>query len=268
MRHHLLQEFGALDDGIDHRSHFLRELRNGIALDALGRVLDQVDDVVEIVREPQDVLAIDGRLERAVGADEDLPRHRVGPAFDHADRRDMLVGRDFLLIHHVAQLLRGLDDAVRLLAELAREALLGRHQPPEQIEGHRIRFAIERGMGDHSYRRRRQADHRQSSPKCPRRGDGTRQPDPVESGLDHDHRDLPGRSDVIVVFRVGGGACADGRVSPVAVHAGGIDECRPARLRRRLRRKRLARPRRTESIRGACSQRPPASVRSPTRDCS
>ena len=59
-------------------------LDSSIALDALGRVLDQVDDVVELVRERQDVLAVDRRIERAVGADEDLPRRRRPTSFSIA----------------------------------------------------------------------------------------------------------------------------------------------------------------------------------------
>ena len=76
-RHHLLQQVRALDDGLDHRPHLRRERRDRIALDALGRVLDQVDDVVQVVGQPQDVLAVDRRLERPVGGDEDSARHGV-----------------------------------------------------------------------------------------------------------------------------------------------------------------------------------------------
>jgi hypothetical protein len=62
----------------------------------------------------------------------------------------VLVGRHLLVVDHVAQLERGVVDALGLLAELVREADLGRHQPAEEIEGHRIRFATGTGKSDHS----------------------------------------------------------------------------------------------------------------------
>src|SRR5690242_195764 len=136
MRHHLHQQLRAFHHRVDHRLHLLCERGDRVTLDALCRVFDQVDDVVEVMRQPQDVLAVDRRVERAVGADDDLARDVVGAAFDRADRRDVLVGADLLAVHHVAQLLRGFVDAFRLLAELRRERALHWHQAAEQVEGH------------------------------------------------------------------------------------------------------------------------------------
>src|SRR5689334_2892139 len=111
MRHHLHQQLRAFHHRVDHRLHLLRERGDRVTLDALCRVFDQVDDVVEVMRQPQDVLAVDRRVERAVGAD--LPAR-----------------------HHVAQLPRGFVDSFRLLAEFRRERALHWHQAAEQVEGH------------------------------------------------------------------------------------------------------------------------------------
>ena len=115
VRHDLLQHRGGLDHRVGHRVHVRGKPAHVVPLDALGRVLDQVDAVVQQMREAQDVLAIDRRVERAVGGDEDLARNRVGGHLDLANGRDVPPGsasRD-----HRPQLLRGLEDALRLLAK-------------------------------------------------------------------------------------------------------------------------------------------------------
>src|SRR5205823_14169248 len=107
---------------------------------ALRRVLDQIDDVIEIMRERQDVFAVDRRMERAIGADEDLPDDAVGLRFDRTNRRDVRGDIDAPRSYHVAELCGGIGDAFRLPAEELGEGLLRRHQTAEEVECHMIRL--------------------------------------------------------------------------------------------------------------------------------
>ena len=93
--------------------------RTLVALDPLGGVLDEVDGVVQQVGEHEDVLAIDRRIERAVGGDEHPLRHVVGSHFDGANGRDVLLRVD--VVHdHLPQFQRRFEDALRLLDRRAR----------------------------------------------------------------------------------------------------------------------------------------------------
>ena len=76
-----------------------------------------------------------GRVEGAVGANEDLSRHGVGRHLGLANDRDVLLGGN-VFADHLPQLLRRLDNALRLLAKQRREGLLGGHQATEQVERH------------------------------------------------------------------------------------------------------------------------------------
>ena len=69
----------------------------------LRGVLDEVDRVVELVRELQDVLAVDRRVEDAVGGDEDLAGDGIGLGFYGADCGHLRLHRAGT-VEHVLQL--------------------------------------------------------------------------------------------------------------------------------------------------------------------
>jgi hypothetical protein len=82
--------------------------------------------------ELEDVLAVNRGVESAIGTDENLSRYGVGRHFDFPDDRDMLLGGN-VFDYHLTELLRRLENALRLLAKERRKSLLGGHQTAEEI---------------------------------------------------------------------------------------------------------------------------------------
>jgi hypothetical protein len=125
IRHDLPQHGGGVDDRVGQRPHFGLEFDDAVTLDLLRRVLDQVDAVVEHVGERQDVLAVDRRVERTIGGDEDLPRDRVRGDLDVANAPSRGLPGDAIADHRPKHAGRA-RDALGLLAKKRGETPLRR----------------------------------------------------------------------------------------------------------------------------------------------
>src|SRR5207248_405525 len=98
-------------------------------------ILDQIDGIVEIMRQRNNVFTIDRRVERSIRGREDRPCDVVGRPLDRADRVDVRPDGS-TASHKQAQLFGSADDVTRLLAEELREVFIRGHQAPEKVKRH------------------------------------------------------------------------------------------------------------------------------------
>ena len=98
-RHDLVQNGGGVDHGVGHRAHLGRKFLHAIPLDSLCRVLDEIDAVIEHVRNAEDILPVNRRIERAVRSNEHRSCHGVGGLLDVTNPRDVVFDVSFFGDH-------------------------------------------------------------------------------------------------------------------------------------------------------------------------